>query len=969
MANNGSDKRALAYLFLTFLLCVLFLAGFVAICAVPAESQTGGVVFRVRNFGGPFAPVVHPYQNNPELLTLSYNFMSIQPGSRQLRTGITQLIDYDSMMSIMLDPVDSTTKPIDAIRPFYFKNDSSALVFCSRGLWYWSYWAERKYGRMTWIGGRYFYDTNVVIREIRPYSPGTITLNVTDDTIYGTGTRFVRDIAPGDMLFAEAFQDSFTVLHVISDTRLIVDSNWGMALTSEPYSVRRWYQDGYWAASDSTFAPFLLQSGDLMYSGTPLTPTQIIFKDDEDSLRMRTLGIVDSFYIDTIYTRYPADTASFDTVYHRNWEILASGDTVVRMLQIVSRSKIGVWQYDQWLSNISDGPEAYYVRLGYQDSNVWDAGKFFQIAGNTDTSLFLYAWYTDDSTYSTAWSNKVFKGHGLNLGDWPDSSVIEGTWGYIYASCGNARTVLADDSTDTIKILSRGAMFMLVDSTPPISPDTFYTGMYFIRLTGDDVGFPAYVETQGYKKTRGEKASCRAVEQQGYQPYLGQYEVVLSKKKVDNGRLGCWYEYVIVDTTTKYQVTRDAEFLGRRSFPIRFAEQDGDTLFFTSGIASDLRDTTIQTTANWELIRVSMPWFSGIVEWNNPPQLVGWGDSTGGSILSFSNPGDPWNWSVQNDVMVGQNPSEPIVSCLGYDDQLVIFKAHSMIAFDGSRFSELSMTDGLVGPRAAIGLNKEIYWLDVDGVKRMKRRDFSGYTIEKISTALDPILNAWNYQYYGTDVVYTTLNPRYRYLSVMAHDQRNQHLYLFFPDGSNTKNTQALTYNLQSGEWDGVHNIRASDAVWTNVRDTSRIVFGSPDSAMILALDYGWRDLPSKAGDSVWTGIDGILRGGKFWLTDESGWPVDSKVGTVRLFWRGAAGAMDTARVKIVGEDAMMESFALNSVGPVSIKDTVSIFRPSADKVSRYWYWEITTEGDHYNGNIFMPYMMEIELIPTGRDD
>jgi hypothetical protein len=416
-------------------------------------------------------------------------------------------------------------------------------------------------------------------------------------------------------------------------------------------------------------------------------------------------------------------------------------------------------------------------------------------------------------------------------------------------------------------------------------------------------------------------------------------------------------EWIVLTPDSVNRVTREAKAIGNSMFPVRFARTNGDTTFFVTTISSDLTDSSDVSTVNWEIVKVGMPNFSGMTEWNTPPQLVGWGDSTSPSLLSFAEPNDPWNWPVTNDVLVGNDPSRPIVSVYGYDDQLVIFKPSSMLGFDGNRFKELSQTDGLAAPRAVVGLTKELYWLDVDGVKKMARRDFSGYSIQKVSTALDPIFNAWNANNYGTDVVPFYLTPENRSKSVFAYNQRDRHLYAIMSIITPGDTSQAiLTYGVETGLWDGYFTIPATDAIWATIRDTSRILIGSPDSATIFGLDYIYLD------NNV--GIDLDLRSSKFQIED-NGWPVKSKLKSVWFNGRGAANLLDGARVLLIGENA---TDTFNITFNAGIGDVGQTFYSSKDNLSKYWQWQIKAEGKDATGSLFQPHELRMEFIPVARE-
>jgi hypothetical protein len=335
--------------------------------------------------------------------------------------------------------------------------------------------------------------------------------------------------------------------------------------------------------------------------------------------------------------------------------------------------------------------------------------------------------------------------------------------------------------------------------------------------------------------------------------------------------------------------------------------------------------------------------------------MVAWGDELSPSLLSFSTVDNPWDWSATSDVIVGNNPADPIVGAYGFDDQLNVYKERSSIGYPG--FKELSQTDGLVGPRAVVGVNKFVYTLGLNGVNRQARRDFYGYTIEPISSALDPVFNSWNATTYGPNVVPFKINPQYRYKSVLTFNQRDNHLYLFFPEGTSTKNNRCLTYNLKTEQWDGLFTLSASDAMWATIRDTSRIVMASPDSALVIGLDYSYNDLGF--------GIDGDIKSGKFWVQDEQGWPMESTLHRLRFLSRSLDGAFDSVYIIMTGGT---RSDTVDLTYNVGFGDVEQIARFSGDNLSEFWNWEIKTYGDSLAG-AFVPYQLDMEFMPVRRRD
>jgi hypothetical protein len=771
------------------------------------------------------------------------------------------------------------------------------------------------------------------------------------------------------------------VKYIRNDNKLYVTAAWTGTGAKATYLLTRLFPAGY--------VPFLKQSRDLLYTGTAGSEPQVIYRQN-NALKMRHLGVVDSFLIDSIYTWYPACStancwSSADSISkygsRRSWDTTVWGTRYFKEFELVSRRKPGEWLTNQWAEDLSENPEAYYVRVGYDDKTA-----FYTIAGNSDTGINLLAWYVDSlavDTTGASWDDSLFFGKAQEFqSDIPTAAAVEGKWGYIYCAAGLSDVVVPDNETGVVKIRGRGAMFWTIDASPPVDSTAFYKNMCFIHLTGNDVSFDAYADASA----KLVKTYYDYTEPGEPQPDPPKGDTVIGSRKV----YACWHptqwtvystfeeaedrcgkgqfkkevsEYTewTIYTTRTDRITKEAQAIGNSYFPIRYMSKSGDTLFFITGVGTDLTDKSDVQTSNWEIVKVGLPQWAGMTEWATPPQLVAWGDTSAGSLISFSGINDPWNWSANSDVLVGDRPSDQIISIIGYDDQLVIFKPTSIVGYDGSSFVELSQTDGLVGRRAVVGLSKELYWQDVDGFKKMQRRDFSGYSIQKISTDIDPCVNSWSAIQFGADVVPFIQSPAYRANTILTYNQRDNHLYVFGTFSGDTTqkvNNACLTYSLDRNVWDGYFTIGASDALFTTIRDTARIIIGSTSSATIYALGYTYNDAGSK--------INGDLRSSKFFVADESGMPYKSKFLWARLLTKSVSGAMDSGYVMLIGSVATDTLDLTGYGGAASFKD--STYYSFGDNISTYWQWEIKTYG-HSSGNIFQPQELVMAFLPVTKDD
>jgi hypothetical protein len=942
-----------------FLLAFLSLASMAWGQDVPSQPP---FVVRVTTFGNGMSPV-SPRTNNAERIIYSENLYSQQPGGRQLRSGIARFGDT-------ITSVDSAVRSLEWFVP---KHDSGALILTSGGKWF----GNSAGKRVTSVSPSFDWKAYLsAARQIRPY-PGGDSVRYGGDTLRGYNSRFTRDLQPGDTVTVDGLVRR--VKHIRSDEHLTVASSWGAADTARVYTASRSYPV-------PNFKPFLFQSGDRMYSGTAGSSPQVIYVKD-DTLRIRHLGIVDSFYIDTVYSKYPRTIAAWDSLDYRrrSWDTIPLADSArfIKEIQLVSRRKAGEWSPDKWLQTFGGGPEAYYVRVGYRGQT-----QFYQIAGNTDTSIFLAALYVDTTKVDggaavklsdSSWVDSIFLDKVPILPDTLDAVDVEGKWGYIYCAVGFSDVVVPDNETGSVALRGRGALFYTIDAGFPIDTAEMYKAMHYIHLTGSDIGFSAYSNSMSRTLREYYRRSITPLTfvspdtvlvefptwycgcdlgrnwEDDYETALEECRSCLSPGLIQG------YGYKVATRKTN-RTTIDAQVLANAYFPILSMSKSGDTMFFVTPTSYALVDPQIVSTSQWEIIRIDMPNWSGMEEWGTPPQSVAWGDTAAPSLLSFAAPLNPWDWSVSRDVLVGNDPSDPVVSVITYDDQLVVGKTSSMQAYNGSQFVELSQSDGFIAPDAVVGLTKEMFFLDVDGLKWMSRRDFSGYSITSISTDMDPTFNAWSAIQFGASVVPVVLSPKYRKNAVLVYNQRDHHLYLFATFGLDTTirtNNGCLTYDTRQRIWDGYFTIAATDAVWATIRDTSRIIIGSKDSATVFALDYAYNDLGSN--------INSRLVGGEFWGTDNNGRQMFTQLSRVVVNTRSTSGGLDSAMVLFAGEsgtDTMrLTGYPAGSVGVVE-----QVFRPDKGTLSVYWGWEMKTWGSAA-ASVFQPVDMTIWLEPVGRKE
>lgn len=982
--DEGNNNK---YLWWTLAICFALVVG-LGYCAVPGQSQEG-VLIHIQNFGKPMTPGLPPYRNDPEGIVKSEDFYSLMPGGRELRSGFSDLIPYDTIAY-------TTTSPIDAFTIFTPRGDSTAIIFAAGGYYY-----TFNAGYQAWISGGPFHHAILItvpdtVVEIQPYTPGKITVDTTTLKVKGTGvSRFIRDLQVGDSLISSNDANlRYKISHIVDDSILFIKSTTNDSAIANEYIARRGYTD------TDGIQPYFHAANGLLYTGNQLNRSQIIYSLDS-VLRLRTMGIVDSFLIDTVYTLYPPRKAKVDsslaedfarwdslTTYPRIswdttlWRSGAQGDTdhvsfYAHEFMLVNRRKVGQWDYNQWVESVAGGTEAYYLRIGTATSP--STGTFFQIKANDDSAIYLSTWYVDSTEIlmgtDDPWNDSIFFGLGTSMEDTIDAADVDGKWAYIYSSAGFQDIIVSDANTGVVTIKAGGAIFYTTDANFPIDTSEMFKGMHFIHLTGSDIDFPATAFSRNKTKNQ------RTVVYEDPNVTFSTPDTLISQTEVwrcpfdsrwwdspeeaeDRGRcrgqdltIGWRYTYA---TVIKNEVTNAARAVGNDYFAIRYMRKVGDTVYFITNISTNLTDENTDTTSNWEIVRTGLPNWSGMTGWGTPKQLIAWGDTLAPGLLSFSGVNDHWNWSANDDILVGNNLNDPIMFVAGdYDGQAVVFKREEMFGYNGVRLNQLSASDGLVASGAVLQLEKEIFWLDADGPKWMERRDFSGYSIRKLGSGMDPLFNAWSSAIYSTDVVPYIINPAYIYKSLMAWNKRDNHIYLFFPGQGNTTNNRVAIFNMNTRQWDGILTIPASTAGSFNINDTLRIVVGSPTDAAIYALDYAYND------DGV--GIDGQITSAKFYLTDAQGFPMKSKLGMVQFVYRTNK-EVDTLELELIGDDATTTFYPEGWRGFAPVTDFVDIFRPSTENVSMFWQWDIDYEGKDA-GSVFIPHDLYIQLLPVERND
>lgn len=988
------------------LLIVLLVLPFI----IGATVSGGRIVTIVHDFSTGINPGVVPYAT-PQTIAWASNFISPLVGGVQLRSGYVGLLP---------DPVDPITDTTTAIHVFSPTKDSTYILYAAGGVWHGNQAGRFRVRNPVVVGTAPEVDWLSDFggqERINAYNYGdSIKIYSASTQVFGWGTRFIRDVAVGDTLVFSDTTAAREIVAVVHDGLLLMSAASDHNGKDTDWTIRRRYDE-------QAGAPFFTSVGEYAYTGNISTRPQVIFNDNE-TLYLRALGIVDSFYIDTLYYfsgRYVADSAG--TEYTDRDPRRLDGDTLrytldpfitwdttftqpdadsfnvfLKSFQVVSRRK--AWFTNEWRQAIDGAPEAFYVRLGPTSGQNAARAKYLTIAANDDTSLFLNTWFVQDTCLgfdsvagNAFWNDSLYGGKGLDFDDTLVQSGIVGTWGYIYAAAGTPEPIVQDTATDLLYILGRGAMCFTVDST--LDTADFQNGLYFLRLTADDVGWPAFkLQTereQGIEvvvidnwdqpvlsdddsliSTRAVWAGWAYIQRDQYSQKVYQrvtdyyYNYATAEWAFRNWQPGRYDVGDRIKRSTEYKIRRgknvykeqDALYLRKDyAFPIVYTLNNGDTCFFITGASGMLEDIDTVTTANWEIVRARMPNFREMQPSIAGGGLIGWGDTLAVATMSFSESNNPWRFSALNDILVG-DPSDPITAAAVYDNQILAFKHNSITSVTNGNL--LSAGLGAVGRNAVALHDKWVFFASEDGVYRMERRDYYGYSQVPISRVLDPVYQGWSNQANPTHEVPISIKRQFLENLTLRYNQHDHHLWMWLPNDSIGGLGIALTYNTESGVWDGAQGIPAGAVTAAVVRDTSRLLIGSVDSAYVFALDYTYND----DGDT----INGSIRSKPFAIRDDAGRKLRVKLHSLSVTSQALDGAIDSV-VVIVRKRADILSaqrdhtFRLGaSLTSPTLQQRTEVFYPNQVIIGRDWEWLLYAYGAAA-ASTYTPIELEFEWI------
>lgn len=927
------DFRILFYLF--FVLVALGML--VAFCVVePKHAYAQGLEsnrfsIHVTNFGAGMAPVLPPYVGTPETFSLSQNFISNQPNGRQLRYGYVELVDSTSAAS------NGGNSGVDAIHVYSPDVGERKLMYAIGGKWL--------------MGDLDTSADKITSVALSPYltAPNGSDLNWVGDSAWyaASGARFLEHLQPGDtmVLYLSGSGVPFTtrvIRWVISNDKVKFTTG-ALSSNSGSYTIKRSYPN------DSGLHPYFYQYRQDVYTGTKRSRPQVIYPDPDvpGLYDIRPAGIAESLHIDAIYFKF-GDTSSIV----KSYDTASDGKEYFSVMQVVDRNK--AWLSDEWAIYAEGAPETFYFRFGSRAGDSIGA-MTYRILGNTDTSLFLASLFVDTTT------NRNFCDTTARYkADTADFAPFTGGRGYIYSSAGNFKTVYR--GSGSLSIYGGGAVLVTPDS---LHRDSLSGtgGIYFVRPL-DAVTIP--VHTFLGWRYRSEDVPCGSVVNTPAGQVLtgtwtwfdrnGNCITRYNFRYPVTGTIGPSPRYKYSPAAARYEAVNKFTF-----FPILDIDHKRDSMFIRSGLSFNPGAAKVVVT-RWEIVRADLPQWSGMTEFQN--QLYAWGDTTAPGTLNRSKPNVPGGlgihaWSANDDILLGDNPSEAINSVGGYDDQLFIGQKDNILStVDGISYSQIATNIGISGQFAVFPYNKEAFWLYDDGVYRVSRRDLSGHTVEKISLPLDPVFNKWSAVQYGSNVAPFSVNRALLDQAILTFNRRDQHLYLFFAEGSSTSNNRCLTYNLNTGMWDGLFTFGASAATCTRFHDTTRLIFGNPSKPVIYAYDYNYSD----GG----TPISADLQSGKFYFTAKDGWPVRTKLDRIGFLGRSNSSLVDTVMLIVTGDYAA-DTF-LVSYSSASVADSMSILYSNRDNLSTHWSYKLHIRGDSA-GAIFQPHRLDIDFIAVERND
>ncbi|MFN3075931.1 MAG: hypothetical protein ABT940_03430 [Alphaproteobacteria bacterium] len=892
------------------------------------NAQPDRVSITISDWGSGMTPVMPPYANKPEAVVISQNFYSTQPGGRQLRSGYVELVDSTSANQA------AGNSGVDAIAPYDPGVGGRRLMYAIGGKWL--------------LGNLDTTAQKMSSSVIVPYlsGPSGTKLKWEGDSAWYpvAGARFLEHLQVGDTLsFGQTVPTTYQRrIRWIIDNNKVKFTSGGLSSDSGTYTVRRRYHN------DSAIQPFYLQYRDEMFTGTKRDRPQVIYPTATNTYAIRPMAVAESLYIDDIHYLF-GDTSSMvvsqDTSSYSNTPYIYT-------IQVVDRRKS--WPVDIWATDETRAGESFYFRFGSTPTDTLRA-MTFRILGNTDTSVFLAAMFLGSSDLNNNYADSSGR---LYVDTLDFDSAFIGGMGYVMSACGGLRTVhtglsplkmhgggvvfTTNDSLHADSLIGTGGIYFVHPLTAfSVNLRKFFRWSYSVSYIHCDEDWPVLDEgcdwvTEGsacYTNTVGpNKGSWK---QRGYRCPVYEY---------GKGAYNVWENidqfvyFPIIDITNKH-----------------------DTMHIRSSLSYDPGLSSVSIPA-WEIVRAEFPMFEGMFLFQS--RLFGWGDTTSPGTLSRSKPDVPGQtgvhaWSGLDDIIVGQNPSEQIVAAAAYDDQVIFGTPNYVVSTgDGVTYSELSRNIGMVSARGAYPHNKEVYFASDDGVYSLQRRDYSGYSISKMSTALDPAFNRWGATAFGSQVVPFTINRKLIDQMITTFNPRDQHLYLFFAEGTSTYNNRCVTYDLKSTGWDGYFTFGAGAAISTRFHDTTRLLIGSPTGPVVYAYDYNYSDNGSA--------ITGVIQGANFFVQDEAGWPIETKLDRIAFLARSTAAGLDTVFLLVQGErvtDTFWLEYDSSAVG-----DSTNVMYSSKDNISTYWKYKLYVKGTT-SGAIYQPHRLSIDLIPVRRDD
>jgi hypothetical protein len=204
--------------------------------------------------------------------------------------------------------------------------------------------------------------------------------------------------------------------------------------------------------------------------------------------------------------------------------------------------------------------------------------------------------------------------------------------------------------------------------------------------------------------------------------------------------------------------------------------------------------------SNFEALAGSPPAGASFVEiFQNRVFMAG--EQNNPTKLSYSALSDPEDWTTTDDagwIEVGLNDGQKITGLKAFYDVLVIFKERSIYILSGSSgnpasadffyLKPINNAIGAISNRSIVQAGNEIFFLSDSGI----------YTLGTVQTYGDLNIAAKSYKIQS---IIENLNKAFLNKSFAVHDDEENRIWFFVPDGSSSQNNMILIYDYSMDVW------------------------------------------------------------------------------------------------------------------------------------------------------------------------